>query len=892
MQIRIIWFCALLCVPFAVQAEFRVQTIDNLKAPISLNSAHPRPAALAKGAVQPENTWWARAEPIEPKEFSARELAQSGTVDRPIDRWTPVDVPGDLHKDTRFMKEWKVELKIHRYWYRKVFVLPAKMDEQPAVRLGIITDTDRVFLNGVLIGHSGDIESSDPQAYDKIRLYRLPVSALRPGQRNVLLVETRNYFPREAGIKQDETLIGPAGLIYEQVEYRSFMEIFFLICYATVGAYFLFLFLRRRRERENLFFALFCMGFIVYQLLRNQLKYESGLDLFTMKRIEYSILFALTPAWYYFVRYFFELPRNTLMRVLDWLGHGSAVGLLVLVAIVWLTRDIVLWDWLNANLVQFGLWPPLLVSSLGFMIYRIIRRDRDGLYMALGFVVVLGALVLDILSTRGILNLPRMMGFGFFGFILAIAGILANRFVRLHTEVEDLNRNLEKKVTDRTRKLRTTLTEVQNLKEQQDGDYFLTSLLVHPLSGDHSNSKDVSIEMLTRQKKRFRFRHREDEIGGDLNSAHSIALKGRDYTVVLNGDAMGKSMQGAGGALVLGTVFKTIIARTQMSRSAQDVFPEQWLKSAFVELQNTFVAFDGSMLVSIILGLIDDSSGIFYFINAEHPWAVLYRRGKAEFIEEDLALRKVGVEGIEGNLFVKLFQLEPDDALFLGSDGRDDLVIGRKGANRIINEDHTIFLQCVEEGHGNPGRVYEAILKRGELTDDLTLLRVGYREDFPLREEAMGAAPGELQSGIAKARKLFRAEDFAGAAAEFRRVLSLRADEETALKELAQTLLKVRDFAGAVEVGEKYAALAPGDTEFLRFLSMAYKHYGNLKAAADSGERVRLREPKQAKNLVQLADTYRLLGNRERAVMILAEARRIEPDNDSVRKLEGLLSGA
>ena len=887
MQLRTILSAVLICVPFALQAQFRVQEIASLKETVSLNSIDP----AAKGAPPVTHTWWARAVQVDVKAATSTALTQVGDVDRPAEHWTAVPVPGDLHKNLTFMKEWKLTNGVRKYWYRKVFVLPRNIDEQPAVRLGIITDSDRVFLNGVLIGNSGNVESPEPQAYDKIRVYRLPLSALRPGARNVLLVETRNYFPREAGIKQDETLIGPAALIFRQVEDRSFVEIFFLVCYATVGAYFLFLFLRRRRERENLFFALFCLGLVVYQLLRNQLKYETGFEFFLLKRLEYAVLFAMAPAWYYFVRYFFELPRNLVVRMIDWIGHGAALGLLVLEVILWSSRNVVLWDDLNANLVQLVFWPPLILSSLGIMIYRIVRRDRDGLYMALGFVAVLAALVLDILSTRGLVNLPRLLGFGFFSFILAIAGILANRFVRLHSEVEDLNRNLEKKVTDRTQKLRQTLHEVQNLKEQQDGDYFLTALLVHPLSGDHSQSKDVSIEMLTHQKKQFRFREREDEIGGDLNSAHSILLKGRAYTVVLNGDAMGKSMQGAGGALVLGTVFKTIVARTQMSGAAQDVFPEQWLKSAFVELQNTFVAFDGSMLVSIILGLVDDRTGLFYFINAEHPWAVLYRAGRAQFIEEDLALRKVGVEGIEGNLFVKLFQLEPDDALFLGSDGRDDLVVGHEGANRVINEDHTMFLQCVEEGQGNPPRVYEAICKRGEITDDLTLLRVGYREDFP-PAAGSAVASGELQSGIAKARRLFRADDYSGAAAEFRRVLDMDPTEETALKELAQTLLKLRDFAGAVVVGERYIDRLPGDTEFLRFLAMAYKHSGDLKAAADSGERVRLREPLQAKNLVQLADTYRLIGNRERAEKLLAEAQRIEPDSESARRLESLLSGS
>lgn len=66
--------------------------------------------------------------------------------------------------------------------------------------------------------------------------------------------------------------------------------------------------------------------------------------------------------------------------------------------------------------------------------------------------------------------------------MLGIAVVLANRFLRVHKQVEELNANLERKVVQRTNELQETLTRVQELKIQQDGDYFLTSLLLDPLN--------------------------------------------------------------------------------------------------------------------------------------------------------------------------------------------------------------------------------------------------------------------------------------------------------------------------------------------------------------------------------------------------------------------------
>ncbi|MCB1320764.1 MAG: GAF domain-containing protein, partial [Leptospiraceae bacterium] len=60
--------------------------------------------------------------------------------------------------------------------------------------------------------------------------------------------------------------------------------------------------------------------------------------------------------------------------------------------------------------------------------------------------------------------------------------------------------DLEEKVTERTHDLNNALTEVRALKEQQDGDYFLTSLLVQPLTTGRIASETVQIDFFLRQK--------------------------------------------------------------------------------------------------------------------------------------------------------------------------------------------------------------------------------------------------------------------------------------------------------------------------------------------------------------------------------------------------------
>ena len=67
---------------------------------------------------------------------------------------------------------------------------------------------------------------------------------------------------------------------------------------------------------------------------------------------------------------------------------------------------------------------------LAVLIYGVLIGERDAWLMLGGVAMFLGAFVLDTLSHYSILNFPRVMSYVFVFFILSLAAILANRFVR------------------------------------------------------------------------------------------------------------------------------------------------------------------------------------------------------------------------------------------------------------------------------------------------------------------------------------------------------------------------------------------------------------------------------------------------------------------------------
>jgi drug/metabolite transporter superfamily protein YnfA len=805
---------------------------------------------------QNPHVWYLSRTEIDPKQFLPKSGSSDGSDLPPGEGWEIVKVPGLVVPDSTNSSK--------SIWYYKKFIAP-ETSKTLSLRLGTIEDRDVAYLNGVKIGETGNWDQYSPQSYDKIRIYDIPENLLRKGSENILLIRVQGYFDESIGIVSDTTQIGPSWTVHSQLYLSQIRDLIFLSIYATVGAYFLFLYIRRRREHENLFFSLFVISLVVYQFLRTQIKYELNTSFLTLKRVEYAVLISLVPYFYLFIRNYFTFPKNKFMKGLDIAIIIPFVLTFGAFAFVIFTDNAKKWDSINLTLVQ-PLYIPFLFTVIGFLIYRTIKKDKDAILMIFGLIAVVVAMIIDILSTRHIIIMPRLMGYAFMAFILTIATILANKFVRLNETVEDLNKNLEKKVEERTEELNKTLNEVQALKVQQDGDYFLTSLLLRPLSNTKIVSNNIIVESFIKQKKNFVFQNKNMEIGGDINIAHNVKLQNRDFVLFLNGDAMGKSIQGAGGALVLGTVFQSIVDRTIVSPREQDLYPERWLKNTFIEMHKVFSSFDGSMLMSITMGLMDSVTGTVYYINAEHPYSILYRDGKASFLETDVDLRKLGTTLTFSSIQVTVTKLEPGDSLILGSDGRDDLLLGMdEQGQRIINEDETKILKTIESSEGDIKKTAESLKKQGEITDDLSLLKITFKSrDLPPfdsnKEEVLLSkiTSGEDSLNLLKAGVLEHPGSHRIAKLYF---------------ELSKKNNKI-DHIQSSSVA--YFALFPDDSDSIRDLADQLSSINATDEALDFAERYRLRYPNHNENLNLLIQLYNKKGRKDQVEVYTKKLRALQ----------------
>ena len=105
-------------------------------------------------------------------------------------------------------------------WYRKTFKLPEDFKADDLMLLmGKIDDMDEVFINGTLVGRTGNLNrkwASDDE-YNRYRNYSIPDNVLKPGKQNVIAVRVYDQQQR-GGIYE-----GPLTII-PRSEYKQFWK--------------------------------------------------------------------------------------------------------------------------------------------------------------------------------------------------------------------------------------------------------------------------------------------------------------------------------------------------------------------------------------------------------------------------------------------------------------------------------------------------------------------------------------------------------------------------------------------------------------------------------------------------------------------------------------------
>lgn len=763
-------------------------------------------------------------------------------------------------------KYFEKEGSIATYSMLTFFDLPDNviLNRQAGIKFGEIGEVFEIYINGNLIAQEGTANDTEVLYHRTVRgkIYELDKTFLKQ-KNNTLLVKISGHP------KYDHTgfylVKGYEVGQFEDLQYAEQDRITLVLIgiYLTIGTYHLFLYTKRRKDLYNLFYALYTIGLGIYVYTRTSAIFEHSWDTVFIQRVELCVLY---PVIFFNFALQEELFFNRVRKITLYYGYFLFAWSAITILIPMFIAEYLLRVW-QISFITLG------ISIAVNIIYTSVKRKiPNAKRLMFGMIFIMCSAIFDVIDSLVLNTGLAFSKYAFFIYVFGFATILANNFIQVHNEIENLNNTLERKVKERTLELSTSLEKVNELKKQQDGDYYLTSLLLNPLGVNHAIKKGIDVEFIIQQKKKFTFKGNDSELGGDLCRTETIYLKNRQFTVFFNADAMGKSMQGAGGAIVVGAVFDSIIERTKLSRVVQNSYPERWLKNSFVELHKVFESFDCTMLVSIVVGLVDNASGLIYYINAEHPFPVLYRDGKASFVGDDFIYRKLGTPVNESAyISIDTFQMNYGDLFISGSDGRDDIIVQTQLGEKVLNSDEKLFLKVVEEAEGNLQKIIKRLKKDGDLTDDISLLKISLSENpYPFDMSRL--------EEIINQSSTLEPEDN-------NKDLPVKELHIRNLKKKFLTYFKNNKMEEAIISGKEYLDWIPADDTMIFKVSECLKLVGRLQEAIELGERLRLRRKQNIDNLINLAECYIKLNQSDRASLLLKDVFSIDPESRIAKDL-------
>ncbi|MFW5771192.1 MAG: PP2C family protein-serine/threonine phosphatase, partial [Spirochaetota bacterium] len=332
------------------------------------------------------------------------------------------------------------------------------------------------YLNGTLSGKTGKYPPGFFSEWNKTRNYQVPADILHNDRKNTLLIKL--YVHHEGSIT-GSMMLDESAIVHQEYVKQDFFNsrINALISFLMfmVACYHILIYFLRTKDRENLYYALLCYIFSFY-LTNFYITRIPGFDYtgFSYLFFQKLVIISMFPIGYFLARFLQIYLGRESHGILKHVLRGAT--LLPVMAVVFLP------DYATFMQGRFIITLFLLIHA-GYVIYitiqAAIQKQVEAKVILIGSIPLYFCILFDIV-VHNILQLNDyiyLAGLGFPTFLIAIAGILATRFVQYHNEVEELNISLEQKVDHRTRELqnanevlRNTMEELQEAKEIADMD--------------------------------------------------------------------------------------------------------------------------------------------------------------------------------------------------------------------------------------------------------------------------------------------------------------------------------------------------------------------------------------------------------------------------------------
>lgn len=352
----------------------------------------------------------------------------------------------------------------------RLTVLLDKPVKDLAFQIGDVSTAFKLFLNGKLLIENGKIGNSREEMLPS---YKHPIVLIDEESKELkLTLQISNFYHITGGLRKSIKL-GNTLAVFE--EKKRQVALGWVVFGATffMGLYHLILFLMRRVDKSALWFGLFCIDLSIRGFFTGSVFiYEVTPDSFWVyiHKLDILTFVSALPLFSVFLKAVFPDEKFHYYFNNLFIGVSSAFFILVLAlpSTEYMSYIRIFQGFVGASIVYFFI-------MISFCIFR---RREGAILFAIGSLILFLTTLNDILNQSLIIKAEYLASWGLLAFLFSQTVMLSVRFSNAFVRLEELQKSLEQKVSERTKQL----AEAKHIAEEANSlkDTFL-SLVTHDL---------------------------------------------------------------------------------------------------------------------------------------------------------------------------------------------------------------------------------------------------------------------------------------------------------------------------------------------------------------------------------------------------------------------------
>jgi len=595
--------------------------------------------------------------------------------------------------------------KIINIWYQSQFISKKNIEVDQILYLDKLFFIQKIYLNGKLIENNEGQYRTSIVASNKDQYFYVKKDDFIEGENLLsikLKIDARHI--KSANLNSDKYYFSKVNDFYTYY-YRSYIGAFVIAFFIfIIGLYYLILYLRLKEIKENLFFSFYT--FIAFLLLFTHLissnigvpeQYKDFVDIIHLFS-EYSL------------NLFLILLLYSLYKIS--IGGKIFYGLVIIHSLLFITTIIS-----SSSDVWFQMYYIFTIVYLLeclYMLYLVgfeIKKkniENIALFVSMLF-LVLTSVYYFILENNIFINI-EYFAFSIFMVNISIAIILGNKYIYLFKKTEELNKNIENLVKERTEELQITLKKILERNVTQAKELNLARSI--------QNSLLPQEDLLSDFIKVMAYYSPMQDIGGDT---YDYFYLDENKIVFILTDVSGHGVPAALIAVMLKMVFENHI---DIDSSPLDVLKK--VNDSMLKYLMSAEYFTG------IYAILDTKTMVMTYASGGHPPMILLKKDE----KEPIILQNTG--GLIGfyekfEIENKTIQLSQGDRLFFYTDGVTGALDEKEnpyGFSRLIqvlNENKKVSL------NETYNRIINSIYNHTDIKsidDDITFLLIEVDKDY------------------------------------------------------------------------------------------------------------------------------------------------------------------